>query len=161
VEEFRDGHVPAEELWGPAASELSEQIAEARSMEQRVALVERFLLDRFDDSPRDAVDEALRWIWVRKGAISVRDLCDGLATSERWLERHVRAATGASPKRTIRLARFLSACRALKGGNGNLARLAHDAGYYDQSHFIKECRQFSGLTPTELSSCGNVSFFEG
>jgi AraC-like DNA-binding protein len=160
VEEFRDRHLPAEELWGPAASELSEKIAEARSMEERIALVEGFLLDRFDDSPRDAVDEALRWIWVCKGAISVRDLSDRLAVSERWLERHLRAATGGSPKRTIRLARFLSACRELKGGSGNLAWLAHDAGYSDQSHFIKECRQFSGLTPKELLKCGNVSFFE-
>jgi AraC-like DNA-binding protein len=106
------------------------------------------------------VDEALRWIWVCRGALSVRDLCGGLAVGERWLQRRVRAATGDSPKRTIRLARFLSACRDLKRGNGNLARLAQDAGYYDQSHFIKECRLFSGLTPKELSSCGNVSFFE-
>jgi AraC-like DNA-binding protein len=160
VLDFADRHVPADQLWGSACGELLEKIAEASSIRERVAQLEGFLLERFDDSPPDVVDRGLRVIWARRGELTVRGLSRRLGVGERILERRFRASTGASPKRMIRLARFLSICRELRRRPENLAHLAHGAGYHDQAHFIKECRAFSGLTPGQLAKRKDVSFLE-
>jgi len=160
LSDFADRHIPAEQLWGSAAEELQERVAAASSSEERVARVEAFLLERFDDSPRDVVDRGLRLIWAHRGQLNVRALCTRLGVGERLLERRFRASTGASPKRMIRIARFLGVCRELRRQPENLADLAHGAGYHDQAHFIKECRAFSGLTPGQLVHRQALSFLE-
>jgi AraC-like DNA-binding protein len=147
-------------LWGAAAGELLERVAAASSSEKRVAEVEAFLMDRLEDIPRDAVDDGLRFIWAKGGQLTVRSLCGRLGVGERFLERRFRASTGASPKRMIRLARFLGVCRELRRRPENLSHVAQDAGYHDQSHFIKECRLFSGLAPSELMRRPDISFLE-
>ena len=63
-----------------------------------------------------------------------------------------------TPKHLTRLARFLRACRRLRHAPGaRLTRLAHDAGFYDQAHFIHEFRTFSGMTPGEFAASPRVS----
>jgi len=160
LSDFADSHLPAEELWGRAAEELVEKLAEDRSSEERVARVESFLLERFDDSPPDVVDGGARLIWAHRGQLTVRALSRRLGVGERLLERKFRASAGASPKRLIRLARFLSVCHELRRHPKSLAELAHGAGYHDQAHFIKECREFSGVTPGQLMRRPSVTFLE-
>jgi AraC-like DNA-binding protein len=160
VHEFADREIELDLLWGRSARELAERVGNARSSPERVALAEAFLLRRFDDRDRDVVDHGLRTIWAHPGRLNVRQLSQSLSTSERSLERRFRESVGASPKRMIRLVRFLSICRELRQGVANLASLAHDGGYFDQAHFIKECRALSGLTPGELANRGELSFFE-
>jgi AraC-like DNA-binding protein len=64
----------------------------------------------------DVVDYGLRTMWTHRGRLGVPRLSDALATSERSLERQFRESVGVSLKRMIRLVRFLSTCRKLRGG---------------------------------------------
>ena len=160
VREIADRAIDAHELWGGPVRELEERIASASSASERVALVEAFLQERFDGRALDVVDFGLRRIWAQGGRLSVRRLSASLSISERSLERKFRESVGASPKRMMRLARLLSTCKQLRAGAVNLTVLAHDAGYFDQSHFIRECQELSGLTPGQLAARNDVSFFE-
>ena len=59
-------------------------------------------------------------------------------------------SVGANPKDYLRIVRFQKALHCLQmQPHGSLAQLAYECGYYDQPHFIKEFKQFSGYTPTE------------
>jgi AraC-like DNA-binding protein len=91
---------------------------------------------------------------------------DALGISERQLRRRFADAVGYGPKtlaRVLRFQRFLAlAARdepagsglAARGGTGDLAGLAFAAGYADQAHLTRECRQLSGHTPGELLATG-------
>ena len=152
--------LPADAIWGKAARDLTERIGNASSNAGRLREVQAFLLARYDERDPDLVDHGSRFIWRERGQLTVRGLCEALGSGERTLERRFREGTGTTPKRMTRLVRFLTACRSLRTTRFNLAHLAHDAGFHDQAHFIKECRAFSGLTPGQLVERQDLSFFE-
>lgn len=77
----------------------------------------------------------------------VDDLADELGFSERQLRRRFLSSVGYGPKmlqRVLRLRRFLALAPV------DLARAAHEAGYSDQAHLTRECRELTGLTPGSL-----------
>ena len=162
VSELADRQVPTEALWGRAALELEERLAEASGERERVALVEQFLLAQLRRHRKADVEPLVRAVWNRQGRSRVTELCRDLGIGERRLERTMATALGTTPKGFARLARFLHACRLLRRGHGppGLAGVGLVCGYYDQSHFTAEFKAFSGMTPRQFAQTGNVSFFE-
>jgi AraC-like DNA-binding protein len=66
----------------------------------------------------------------------------------RRLEQKFQQEIGLSPKFYARNMRMHAAAVALREGGGvRLTSLAMEMGYYDQAHFIREFKQFSGLSP--------------
>ena len=91
----------------------------------------------------------------------VPELCRELGLGERSCQRIFAATLGMPPKSFARLTRFLHACSQLQRGHWtHLTHLAHDCGYYDQAHFIADCRAFSGMTPSHLAAARGFSFLE-
>ena len=80
----------------------------------------------------------------------VRDVAERLHLSERQLRTVFTLAVGVSPKRFARIQRVRYAL-ALRG-RLPLARLAVEAGYYDQSHLTSEFRATMGVTPHSFIS---------
>ena len=72
-----------------------------------------------------------------------------LGVSERQLGRRFVAAVGLSPRRFASLRRFERALRLLPHG-ATCAEVAHAAGYFDESHFSRECQRITGETPGAL-----------
>jgi AraC-like DNA-binding protein len=82
---------------------------------------------------------------------SVASLAAELGVSERQLRRRFLHAVGYGPKlleRVLRLRRFIQAAACLRANS--LAALAADAGYADQPHLTRECRDLTALTPAQL-----------
>lgn len=60
-----------------------------------------------------------------------------------------------------RITRFLNACKLMRQGNNiQLTHIAQEFGYFDQSHFIREFKGFSGVTPKTFLLDNNISFVE-
>ncbi|WP_411705110.1 helix-turn-helix domain-containing protein [Edaphovirga cremea] len=72
-----------------------------------------------------------------------------LGLTERTMQRRIHQFTGVDARYFCRTARFQRTLRQLLT-EGNVLDSAMHHGYCDQSHFIKTCRLYSGLTPTEL-----------
>src|SRR5262249_32741425 len=82
----------------------------------------------------------------------IEELADYCHTSVRQLERSFDETIGASPKLFARTLRFQHAQeRLMFDPEIDLTGLAHDCGYFDQAHFIKDFKQFAGQTPTEYA----------
>jgi AraC-like DNA-binding protein len=150
---------PAEVNNGPLALDqfaemsIGEQLLNARSQHERLVRLTEFLRAYVDASqPEDRlVAEGLDLIHQRIHSIRVRELLDLLKISERQFERRFIRAVGVSPHHYIRIVRFQEAVRRIKTSRfERLSDLAYDLNYVDQSHFIKDIKQFSGYTPTSL-----------
>lgn len=161
VSEIADRQVPAELLWGRAALELEERLAEAGSDRARIALVEQFLIAQLHRHHKTDVEPLVRAVWSRRGRLRVPELARELGFGERRLRLTFEDALGTTPKRYARLVRFLHACSLLRQGRGlGLAEVGLACGYYDQSHFTAEFQAFSGLTPGRFLERANVAFRE-
>lgn len=129
---------------------LEEQLAAAPSNEMRVRQVETFLLSKLkDDQPDLLISTALERIRQANGLIRVKELADSLCMSLDPFEKRFRRAVGATPKQFSYLVRMHS---IVKTGlqNQALVETAFDAGYFDQAHFNKDFKLFTGQTPTEF-----------
>lgn len=132
-------------LWG---SELTQRVLDAATDTERVASVEACLAPRIARSPDALVEAAVAAILAAGGALSIESLATRLGTSRRRLERHFQTDAGLTPKHLARIIRFHRVLRAMERPWGHRAvDLALDAGYSDQAHFIREFKEFTGLTP--------------
>jgi AraC-like DNA-binding protein len=137
-----------------SARDLDEQLLEANVQQQRIALLTNFLFARLKEGKsRDRlVEESLRLIHKNVGSVSVKDLLEYLNISERQFERRFSEAVGLSPQFYIRVKRFKAAIKLMKTRQFmKLTEIAYALNFHDQSHFIRDIRAFSGLTPKSVS----------
>lgn len=131
---------------------LEEQLAEAKADRQRIALVENFLIRKMTNTdPDKLVLAALALIHKAKGNIRIKQLTQELCISQSPLEKRFRQAVGASPKKYASIVRLKSLIENFESAS-SLTELGLESGFYDQSHFIKEFRAFTGDTPEKFFS---------
>ncbi len=146
VSELTGRSVALADLLGPAlVRETEERLAEANDARARVAAVEQ-LLGRFRTNEDPLVTRVLASLRQSDEAPSVSRLARAVSLSERQLERRFLQHVGVSPKRFASLSRFERALR-LAPTTARLTDLSLAAGYYDQPHFNREFRRFTGQAP--------------
>jgi AraC-like DNA-binding protein len=131
---------------------LEEQLAEARTDTQRIASVEHFLINRMTNTePDKLVLAALALIHRSKGNIRIKELTEQLFISQSPLEKRFRQVVGASPKKFASIVRLKNIIQQYDTVN-SLTELGYENGFYDQAHFIKEFKAFTGDTPEKFFS---------
>jgi AraC-like DNA-binding protein len=148
--DFTDRAVPVEDVWGAAAAGVAVRLAEANEA-VRIEALESLLIGRLGDPhrPRASVDVSglAASIEHSAGHITVAQAADAAGISRQHLTRLFRERVGVTPKLYARLARFQSGFSHAGSGETSGACAALALGYTDQSHWIAECKEFSGLTP--------------
>ncbi|WP_121253657.1 AraC family transcriptional regulator [Nocardioides ferulae] len=83
----------------------------------------------------------------------VSQLCEKFALGERTLQRLTARRIGLSPKWLIQRRRLHEAAERLRSPEPpDLSRVAVDLGYSDQSHFARDFRTATGLTPGQYAA---------
>jgi AraC-like DNA-binding protein len=126
---------------------VEERLALARSREARVAIVDEYLCRRLRErEPDRVVAAAAAAIRARGGQVRIRALAKELGISQDPLEKRFRRGVGASPKQFASIVRFLGVVRGYEAGR-SLTALAHECGYFDQPHLVRDFRAFTGEAP--------------
>ncbi|MGX1770682.1 helix-turn-helix domain-containing protein [Nocardia brasiliensis] len=140
------------ELWGPQERRLREQLADAATWSQRLALTRAFLVQRGATAPPMAPEVATSWdtIVAHRGRIRVDDLAASCGWSRKRLWARFTDQIGLSPKRAAMLVRFDHAARALRAGK-TAGEVAATCGYADQPHLNRDLLALAGCTPSALA----------
>lgn len=149
-----DARAQLADLWGRSlADRLDDALwTDDLTDRQRIALVERELLRRLAGMAAHGGSLGLRAvaaIEAAHGAQPVEALADTLRVSRQHLALQFRQQVGLTPKLFARICRFRRALALLRdpGRDGDLAALAADCGYFDQSHLMRDFRDFADSTP--------------
>jgi AraC-like DNA-binding protein len=94
-------------------------------------------------------DKAVDIIFSKKGMVTVMSICKELSVSERYLQQLFQKYVGLSPKFFARIVRFSYIFQLIKDNDPDWAQVVCEAGYYDQSHFIRNFKSFTGEDPSE------------
>jgi AraC-like DNA-binding protein len=159
-----NSHLDLSVLWGGKAPRLRERLAAAGTVQQRFQLLEAALLEELGSAlpGHRAIPPVLHALVST--ATPVTALAARAHLTHRRLIELFGREVGAPPKLFQRLQRFQRAV-ALTRSSAEVARLAGAvgagsgwthlaqlAGYCDQSHWIRDCLAFSGLTPSQYTS---------
>ena len=140
-------------LGGVAADRLADSLHDAADWPARFDLMDRFLLERLDRGRAMSPDVAwaLKSLQQSHGARSIGALSRDLACSRKTLIRRFHAEVGLSPKAVAGILRFAHAIEHIRGADDEgWADLAIACGYYDQAHFNRDFRRYSGRTPQQF-----------
>lgn len=149
--ELFDHSIPAENIFHPEAlREILEKLSEALSNRQRIDRIETFLLKNHIDRKADLlIGSAVELIKQHSGIVRIKDLAASLHLSQDPFEKRFRAAIGSTPKQYASIIRLRSLIKKYST-HDSLTAAAYEAGYFDQSHFIKDFRLFTGQTPKDF-----------
>ena len=128
------------------------QVDQPRSIGEYVELLQHFLLSLHSPKRKGGIASALTEEH-RKLFSPVAQLAARFGIGERQFERKVMQSFGLPLRDLRRIARFGLTLPRLIGadvGWGNLTRIAHEAGYYDQAHMHRDFSELSGLPPLPL-----------
>jgi AraC-like DNA-binding protein len=159
VDEFFNGAAALDDILGNSTqlNLIHEQLAEAQNHARRIQIVEKFLVARIANARPDTfVSAALSKIEEAQGMVRIENLARRVGLSQSALERRFRKMTGTSPKKFASIVRLRHVVR-LRASGADLTSIAFAAGYSDQSHFINDFKQITGLTPKSFFQRPSVS----
>lgn len=143
--------IPAEDVLGQRAEEVSEAVCGLQNWSERFAALDRILLRHRSEHPSLPSEVGFAWSLLlrRGGDVRIGELASETGWSERRLVRVMREEIGLTPKRAARVVRFHRTHRMLRRfGVGDMAAMAADLGYTDQAHLTHDFVTLAGLPPT-------------
>jgi AraC-like DNA-binding protein len=150
--EVTDQIVETADVWQKEGVSIEDAVFNARDDSDRIQLVETFLLRRLHNSTHRPRFEAAVSATLRAcGQARVDELASHVGLSTRQLEREFQSGLGLSPKAFARIIRFQNLLRVV--GEGPLrewVQVALSVGYSDQPHMVREFREFTGRTPSQV-----------
>jgi AraC-like DNA-binding protein len=154
LSDITDAVLPAEQLWGPAATALAERMAAAQGADRLVALVEEFLRERWPppDPQVEFVQRIVAALLHDRTIARVDDVTEMFDINPRTLQRLFQRYVGVSPKWVLRRYRLHEAAAVLaREQHRPWADVAAELGYFDQSHFIRDFTAAIGMTPVSYA----------
>ncbi len=148
--DITDAVLPAEQLWGPPATDLATRMSAARGVDELVALAEAFLRERWPppDPQVEYVGRIVAALLHDRTIRRVDDVTERFAVAPRTLQRLFARYVGVSPKWVLRRYRLHEAAAVLdREQDRPWAEVAAELGYFDQSHFIRDFTAAIGMTP--------------
>jgi AraC-like DNA-binding protein len=104
------------------------------------------------------VEHIIEYMNLNNGIVRITQICQKFDISPRKLERSFKEETGLTAKDFLNIFRLNHALKLLSvKPDYDFTEISYLCGYYDQSHFIKDIRKRTSLTPGELASTNHQS----
>lgn len=153
IKKMENKAIPLSKLFGEDGKKLGERILNANSTSERIPIIETFLVNQLADQKTfdNIVESTVATIFNANGQFSVNEYSKTYNVSRRQLARKFSLAIGLSPKQLAKTIRIQKTLKVLLNEEiKSLTDLAYENEYFDQAHFIRDFKEFTGLTPKEF-----------
>ena len=155
--EFNDQVSDARDLLGKSISTLHEQLLEIPQLNRRIEMIEHFLLNRLPDAAKNTdrinmIGQIVKELQRDTLSENIKALASKYDLTPRYIQKLFLQYTGVTPKIYHKINRFQLSLKQVAKKESSLTSIAYDCGYFDQSHFIREFKSFTGVTPSDYNS---------
>jgi AraC-like DNA-binding protein len=142
------------DLLGIDIWEVYQQLQETDSISNMKLIVENYLLKQVNKlKPVLPIDHVFTRLIKERGMVKIDKLVSEACLSVRQFERVFQQRIGLTPKFFARLVRFNQAWIIKEQQPGvSWIRIAHECGYFDQMHLIRDFQEFTGANPSSIES---------
>ncbi|MFL5705782.1 MAG: DUF6597 domain-containing transcriptional factor [Ktedonobacteraceae bacterium] len=147
-----------EDLFGPQGARLQNMVSEAEDPQEKIVLLQTALTHLLQKNEKDylLLDHTLDIIAQTHGMMRVQELEAQTGYTKRYLDMLFKEHVGVSPKSLASIMRFQELYQLwTQQKSPTFFRNNLHAYYYDQSHFIKEFKRFTGFTPRKYHEIVN------
>ncbi len=128
---------------------ILEQLVNAISLEEKISLISSFFLKQIERVKNNHKKLVHASTLLQNGK-TLKEIQLEMNLSERTLERIIKQSVGLSPKIFSRIMRFQDGLNCLRQTNfENFTELAYQYDYFDQSHYNREFKEFTGTSPSQ------------
>lgn len=157
VGDLADDYAEVNDFFGPALNGFIQWLKADPAPETAAQKTSEFFRNRVNAvelaQVHNYLPEAMQYIRFSTGAQSVDEVCDKVFVGKRQLQRAFLDCIGVSPKKYGRVVRFNSAYNFVQQyPKATWTDITYQFGYADQSHFIRDFKQFAGENPTAFMS---------
>jgi len=137
------------DLLGSYPSDLQNRLNQEDSLKRKIEMLQDFLAYKISSNNHNdtIIEFAVSYIYQHKGNININQLCKKLGYSKRYLDIKFLEKIGVSPKLFASITRFQYLYKTLLQSTKSGKDLNFYDFYFDQSHFIKDFKRFTGSTP--------------
>jgi hypothetical protein len=154
IKELANKETPIELLFEKSvAKKFEREIIQAKNTRRRIEVAETFLLSKLNNktSIDSIVKSTIDAIFFSRGNASVNTILKDDLSKRRQLERKFLKQVGISPKQLGKVIRLQTALKILLNQRDQqLTKVAYESDYYDQAHFSKDFKEFTGTSPSEF-----------
>ncbi|MFD2045796.1 helix-turn-helix domain-containing protein [Ornithinibacillus salinisoli] len=137
------------------AKELENQLLATKTNAERITMLGEFLITKLEqtDIRDELIEQALDYISLHISNVNVKNLLSTFHISERQFQKRFARVVGMPPKLYIRVKRVNEALRMMNTGQyERFSDIAYALNFYDQSHFIRDIKAFSWVTPNSITN---------
>lgn len=144
VSELENTHAPLSQINKTFHKELLSVFENSRDSNELISNLNLFFLKVSLHITKNTkqIDHAISYIREKDGLLSVQDIVDEIAMSQKSLEIHFKKIVGLTPGRYIRQFRFINLMKKYISKEIELRDLIYNYNYYDSSHFSKDFKLF-------------------
>lgn len=140
-------------FWGNDVKEVLQELRSAPSHDEMARIVYSFITSKFDVNCRmeEPIDDVAIEMLDPKKDHTLLEWADKACLSLRQFERNFITRIGIAPKLFIRIVRFEYAMRVKNAsGEKSWSEIAHECGYTDSSHLLREFKEFAEFSPSKF-----------
>ena len=156
VDLFNDQVVDFSDVSGQTVAELHSKLMDTADWDVRIGLVEAYLMKRLSLYQNKfgriaVVSQVVKELQRSDFFDNIDNVAARYGITSRYLQKLFLQYTGLTPKLYSKINRFQNSLTLVTKKDISLTAVAYSCGYFDQSHFIREFKSFTGLTPSSYS----------
>lgn len=153
--DFTNESIDLCDIFSKESADLYDRLMEQPSLQQKIVVLEEFLIRRLmmnrkSDHHMKLMECLCDQVYNGDSPFNLQNLAARYGFSERYIQKLFSSWVGITPQKFFAVRRFNKSLGLIRSSTESLTSIAFECGYYDQAHFIREFKSYTGLTPTEV-----------